>query len=96
MLLFLNVGGGEMFVIIFFVLIFFGTKNMPEMARGLGKGIREVKDALNGVQVEIQREINSVETSVKKHIDDANLGIDDVKKHIDDVSNDLKKHTDIE
>jgi len=65
MLLFLNVGGGEFVLIIFVILLFFGSKNLPELARGLGRGIREFKDAMNGIQHEIQREVNEV----KKDID---------------------------
>lgn len=60
-ILFLNMGGGEMLVIVFFILLFFGSKNLPEMARGLGKTVREFKDAMNGVQYEIQREITEVQ-----------------------------------
>ena len=57
---FLNLGGGEVFVIVLFVLLFFGSKRIPELARGLGKGIREMKDVMNGVQRDIQKEINEV------------------------------------
>lgn len=46
-------GGSEWLLIIIFVVIFFGAKRIPELARGLGKGIREFKDATKGVQDEI-------------------------------------------
>ncbi len=36
------------------VLLFFGSNKIPELARGLGKGIREFKNAANGVQREIE------------------------------------------
>ena len=49
-----------MMVIVMFILIFFGSKNMPEMARGLGKGMRQFKDAMNGVQYEIEKEMNEI------------------------------------
>jgi sec-independent protein translocase protein TatA len=38
-----NLGGGEILLILVFVLIFFGPKKIPEIAQGLGKGIREFK-----------------------------------------------------
>lgn len=58
-LLFLNnLGGGEIFIILLVVILFFGSKKVPELARGLGKGIREFKDAVNGVQRNIKDEIN--------------------------------------
>ena len=45
---FLNLGGGEIFIIVVVVLLMFGGKKIPELARGLGKGIREFKDASKG------------------------------------------------
>lgn len=44
----------------FVVLLLFGGKKLPELARGLGKGIREFKDASDGVKREIHRNINAV------------------------------------
>jgi sec-independent protein translocase protein TatA len=65
---FLNMGGGEMMMILVAVLLLFGGKKLPELARGLGKGIREFKDASEGVKREIHRNINSVtnEEELKK------------------------------
>lgn len=53
-LLLFNLGGGELFVIILFIIIFFGAKKIPELARGLGKGIREFKNATSDIQKEIR------------------------------------------
>jgi sec-independent protein translocase protein TatA len=58
---FLNMGGGEMMVIMVAILLLFGGKKLPELARGLGKGIREFKDASEGVKREIHRNINSLD-----------------------------------
>lgn len=46
-------GMGEWMVIGLFVLIFFGAKKIPEFAKGLGKGIREFKDAVKDVKKEV-------------------------------------------
>jgi len=46
-------GGWELIVIILFVIIFFGAKRIPEIARGMGKGIREFKDATKEIKNEI-------------------------------------------
>jgi sec-independent protein translocase protein TatA len=55
-LLFLgNLGGGEIFLILAVVLLFFGAKKLPELARGLGKGIREFKDASREVRENIEK-----------------------------------------
>ena len=40
-----NLGFPELLVILFVVLLLFGARRLPELARGLGKGIREFKDA---------------------------------------------------
>lgn len=52
-LLFAFPGGWELIVIALFILIFFGAKKIPEIARGMGKGIREFKDATKEVKKEI-------------------------------------------
>lgn len=60
MLLFLdNLGGGELLVIMVFVLFFFGSKKVPDLARGLGRASREFKDAMNGVQREIEQSMQT-------------------------------------
>lgn len=64
-LLFGMPGGWEMFIIIFVVLLLFGAKKIPELARGLGKGIREFKDATKEIKDEIDEEANSIKKSVK-------------------------------
>ncbi len=59
-LLFLNLGTQEVVLIMFVVLLLFGGEKLPELARGLGKGIREFKDASDGVKREIHRNINQL------------------------------------
>ncbi|MEE9554095.1 MAG: twin-arginine translocase TatA/TatE family subunit [candidate division Zixibacteria bacterium] len=46
-------GGGELIIILVIVLILFGAKRIPEIAQGLGKGIREFKRSVKEVQSEI-------------------------------------------
>ncbi len=60
--LFFNLGGGELFIILLIVLLMFGSKKIPELARGLGKGIRYFKDATSEVQDEIKESIKDTET----------------------------------
>jgi sec-independent protein translocase protein TatA len=62
-LLFLNLGTQEVILIVFAVLLLFGGQKLPELARGLGKGIREFKDASDGVKREIHRNINQLTTA---------------------------------
>jgi len=47
-------GGWEWILIVLVVLIFFGAKRIPELARGLGKGIREFKDATKEIKDNIE------------------------------------------
>ena len=63
MLLF--IGGLEIIVVLLFIVMFFGSKKIPELAKGLGKAMREVKDASN----EIKKEIRDSATSVKDDFD---------------------------
>lgn len=58
--LFMNIGGPEMILIFLAVLLLFGGKKLPELARGLGKGLREFKDASDGIKREIHNNINAV------------------------------------
>ncbi len=71
-LLFLNLGGGEIFVIMLVVLLFFGSKGIPQVAKGLGKGMREFRDAMSGIEREIKQETNKVKDEVKKIEEDTN------------------------
>ncbi|HUH32744.1 MAG TPA: twin-arginine translocase TatA/TatE family subunit [Daejeonella sp.] len=60
----MNMGTPEILMILFVVLLLFGGKKLPELARGLGKGIREFKDASDGVKREIHNNINSVTNDI--------------------------------
>ena len=58
-LLFFNgLGGGELLLIGLAILLFFGGKKLPELMRGLGKGIREFQDAKNEVKDQINKELD--------------------------------------
>ena len=48
-LLLLGLGGQEIIVIALVVLLFFGGRKIPEMMRGLGKGVKSFKDGMNGI-----------------------------------------------
>lgn len=55
-----NLGGGEILLILVFILIFFGPKKIPEIAQGLGKGIREFKKATKEIQDAVEKEVTQV------------------------------------
>jgi sec-independent protein translocase protein TatA len=54
LLFFGNLGMQEILVIGLFVLIFFGAKKIPDFMKGLGKGVREFKDAVKDVKKEVE------------------------------------------
>ncbi len=49
-----GLGGPEIILILAVLLIFFGAKRIPELAKGLGKGIKEFKNATNDIKEEIE------------------------------------------
>ena len=63
MLLF--IGGPEIIVVLLFIVMFFGSKKIPELAKGLGKAMREVKAASN----DIKKEIRESATGIKDDFD---------------------------
>ncbi len=63
MLLFSMPGGSEWILIILVVLLMFGGKKIPELMRGIGKGVREFNDAKTNVKKEIEENVNDVKNS---------------------------------
>ena len=59
-----GLGGAEVALIIFAFLLLFGAKRIPELARGLGRGIREFKDATNEIKSELDKSVQN--TNEKK------------------------------
>lgn len=60
-----GLGGWEILLIVLVLLIFFGAKRIPELARGLGKGIREFKDATKEIKDEIEEGPRNTTTTSK-------------------------------
>ena len=75
-ILFLNLGGGEVIIILFVILLLFGGKGIPSIAKTLGKGIREFKDATNGIQKDIMKGTGGITEQINEHIQE-------VKKEIE-------------
>lgn len=83
----LFISGPEILVIGLIVLLLFGADKIPEIARGLGKGIRQVKDATDDIKSEIKKsaENQGLDTkSIKKEIDD-------VKDQMDELTGSVKR-----
>ena len=63
-LLFSMPGGSEWILILLAVLLFFGGKKIPELMRGIGKGVREFKDAKDSVKDQIEEGMKEKEKTV--------------------------------
>ena len=79
-----SIGTGELILIMLFVLFFFGSKKIPDLARGLGKGIREMKDAMQGIQ-------NDIREGVNVNLEEEKKMVEDVKKEITSTKDDIVK-----
>jgi sec-independent protein translocase protein TatA len=64
--------GQHMLLILIIVLLFFGGKKLPELMRGLGRGIREFKDAKDNVKKEIETNMNDEPNSSKNNSSSSN------------------------
>ncbi|HXG01356.1 MAG TPA: twin-arginine translocase TatA/TatE family subunit [Bacteroidota bacterium] len=61
-----NLGATEIILIVLVILVFFGAKKIPELARGLGQGIREFKKATKEVSEGVDEEVKKIDETVKK------------------------------
>jgi sec-independent protein translocase protein TatA len=61
-----NLGGGEIILILALVLILFGAKKLPELAKGLGTGIKEFKKATREVTEEVSNAMDETPTPQKR------------------------------
>ncbi len=58
--MFLFIGGSEIIIILFFIIVFFGANKIPSLARSAGKVIREIQDASDEVRKEIQKNSSDI------------------------------------
>jgi sec-independent protein translocase protein TatA len=56
-----NIGIGEILLIMVFVIVFFGAKKIPEIAKGLGSGIREFRKAARDIQEDVQNSAKEID-----------------------------------
>ena len=57
-----GLGWGEIVLIVLVILLLFGGKKIPELMRGIGKGVRSFKDGINDIEKEIKEEPSSKKT----------------------------------
>ena len=81
------ISGGEIIFVFFIILMIFGADKIPEIARGMGKGIRQVRDATLEIKSEIKK------GSKNKGIETDNIkdDISKVKEDINDITDSIKR-----
>lgn len=89
--MFLFISGAEIAFILFIVIMVFGADKLPEIARGLGKGMRTLKNATEDIKHEITKSADNVglDTSVTK---DINNELKKVKDDLDDLTSSVKRN----
>jgi len=80
------ISGAEIFFILFIVLMVFGADKVPEIARGLGKGMRQIKDATNDIKSEISK-------SAEKEGLDLNIHKNKVRDFTNDITENISKES---
>lgn len=93
-----GIGGGELVFIVLVVLMLFGSDKIPEIARGLGKGMQQLKNATNDIKSEIHKsaDLDGIkktftelgESDTAKQVQGE---IDKVKEDIEDMTGPIKR-----
>lgn len=88
--IFLFISGAEIAFILFIVLMVFGADKLPDIARGLGKGIRQIKDATNDIKSEIAKsaEKQGLDVDITKEV---RKEIDSIKEDVDEITGPIKR-----
>lgn len=82
---------GEILVIALAIVVLFGPDKLPEIARGLGQGVRKMRGAVEDIKTEIMKETDNPVAEIKKEIDKFKQSAQDFNP-----LNDLKKSASLE
>ena len=88
--MFLFISGAEIALIFFIVLLVFGADKIPSIAKGMAKGITQIRHATNEIKSEIQKssDIEGSSASVAKNLNDE---IKSAKKDLDELTDLIKR-----
>ncbi|WP_136668548.1 twin-arginine translocase TatA/TatE family subunit [Flavobacterium sp. H122] len=75
-----GIGGGELILIIFIALMLFGSEKIPDIARTLGKGMAQLKNATNDIKSEIQK--SSTGQELTQLTNDFNKEVEGIKQNV--------------
>jgi len=93
--MYLFISGAEIFVILVIVVMLFGADKLPELARGLGKGMQQLKNATNEVKREItdSAKQQGIDTDLAKDLNkEVNEIKGKVKDNLDDLTGPIKRN----
>jgi len=82
--MFTSIGGTELLLIFLVILIFFGAEKIPELARGLGKGMNEFKKASENIRNEIEKGQKELEDSYQSPPQKASISNEDKQEVIEE------------
>jgi len=85
-----NIGGLELGLIVLVFIMLFGADKIPEIARGLGKGMKSIRHATD----DIKREISD-SASGKDGLDEVKKGVKEVKETFEEIRGSIKRNTKI-
>ena len=87
---FFFISSTEIVFILFVVLLIFGADKIPLIAKGMGKGIRNLKKATNDIKGEIKRSVEShgIDTDITQNISEE---IDKVKEQMEDLTGSIRR-----
>ncbi len=87
--LFLGVGGSEIAFIIFIVVIFFGADKVPDIARGLAKGMKMMRNATNDIKTEVTK--TAQESMKGTEGENLKEEFDKVKEDIEEITGSIRR-----
>ena len=87
----LFISGGEIAFIVFILVMVFGADKVPEIAKGLGQGMRSIKNATNDIKAEVMKSADKHKMDGKGIKEDVTKEIDKVKEDIDDITGSVKR-----
>lgn len=89
---FLFISGTEIMFILFIVIMVFGADKIPDIARGLGKGMRVLKDATNDIKTEITKSAEKQGIDTKGITNGISDEIKKVKDEVEDLTGSIKRN----
>ncbi|MGV6845941.1 MAG: Sec-independent protein translocase subunit TatA/TatB [Lutibacter sp.] len=97
--MFLFISAPEILVVLLIVVMLFGADKLPEIAHGLGKGMRQIKDATNDIKREIKNsavknDINvDMAVDIKKELKDIKDNFDEITKPVSKIKDNIEDYT---